>query len=66
MTKPADVPYSEKLHIAHDLSGLADFHPELRSSSQVLRLSTHTKEKWRETIRAEINRLFDSGTFSLD
>ena len=53
------LPYSECLHIAHDLSGLnkfedrtkdhginlADFLPEPRSLSQVLRLPTYTKEK---------------------
>ena len=40
--------------------------PEPRSLSQVLRLPTHTKEKWGEDIRAEITGLFDSGTFSLN
>ena len=34
--------------------------------SQVLRLPTHTKEKWGDTIRAEITGLFDSGTFLLN
>ena len=45
---------------------LADFLPEPRSQSQVLRLPVHTKEKWEDAIRAEINGLFDSGTFLLN
>ena len=45
---------------------LADFLPEPISLSQVLRIPTHTKEKWGEAIRAEITGLFDSETFSLN
>ena len=59
MAKPTDLPYSEYFHIAHDLNGLnkfedrtkdhginlADFLPEPRSLSRVLRLPTHTNEK---------------------
>ena len=80
MSRPTDLPYSEFLHIAHDLNGLnksedrikdhginlADFLPEPRSLAQVLRMPSHTKEKWGEAIRAEITGLFDSGTFSLN
>jgi len=80
MSKPTDLPYSEYLHIAHDLSGmnkcedrikdhginLADFLPEPKSLSQVLRMPSYTKDKWGDAIRTEITGLFDSGTFSLN
>ena len=80
MAKPTDAPYSEYLHRAHALSGLnrfedrtkdhginlADFLPEPRSLSQVLKIPSHTKEEWEEAIRAEITGLFDSGIFSLN
>ena len=58
ISRQNDIPYSEYLHIAHDIIGLnksedrikdhginlADFLPEPKSLSQVLRMPSHTKE----------------------
>ena len=79
MRKSTDLLYSEYLHIAHDKNvlnktkdrikdngiSLSDFLPEPKSLTQIFRLSTHTKEKWGEAIRAEFTGLFDCDTFSL-
>ena len=43
---------------------LSDFLPNPKRLSQIFEHPTHTKEKWGETIRAEISGLFDSGTYS--
>ena len=65
MSKINEKPYSEFLHIAHDMKEmnatedrvkdigiiLSDFLPEPRSLSHVLRLSPHIKDKWGEAIR---------------
>ena len=45
---------------------LSDFVPEPKSLSQVLRLSSFTKQKWGEAIRIEISGLFDNETFLLN
>ena len=44
---------------------LSDFLPESRSSSHVLMLSPHIKEKWGDAIKSELIGLFDIETFSL-
>ena len=79
MSKINDIPYSEFLHIAHDMKemsatedrvrdigiNLSDFLPEPRSLSHVLRLFPHIKDHWGEPIRSELIGLFDSETFSI-
>ena len=75
--KPSDLFYSEYLHIAHGINAvnksedkikdcginLSDFLPKPRSLSQILRMSTSTKEKWEEATKSELVGLFDSDTF---
>ena len=39
---------------------------EPRSLSQILQISSFTKEKWGEAIRSEVTGLFDSDTFLLN
>ena len=72
MEKPYDLSYSEYLHIAYNINALhksedkikgcginvSDFLPEPRSLSQILKMSTNTKEKWGEAIRSELVGLF--------
>ena len=45
---------------------LADFLPEPRLLSHVLRLSESIKNKWGTAIQKELRGLFSSGTFDMD
>ena len=76
MTKINNITYSEYLHLLHGMKemngpengvmdmgfNLSDFLTEPRSPFHVLRLSPYMKEKWGETMRAELVGLFDSDT----
>ena len=78
LNRPVDISnYSEYLNIAHELKGdkdpqekhyesqinLSDFIPETVSINNVLTLSPSVKDRWCDTIRKEIQGLFDNGTF---
>lgn len=45
---------------------LSDFIPEPKSINQVLKQSTHIKDKWGAAIQQEITGLFDNDTFDIN